>query len=109
MSRKKTKPNLLDQIAAGEDAPQRSSRPTTENVAPATPEPTKTQPKKIGNTYYLTQETSYQLEEAKLQLRRLTESKVSKSDIIEAALILAMEELSTRGGRSQLSILLSNY
>lgn len=64
-------------------------------------------PAKIKNTYYLSAETDSRLELARVTLRGLTGKKISKSDIIDAALRAGIDELDTRGSDSYLSILLS--
>lgn len=62
---------------------------------------------KVKNTYYLTQETDARLEMARVILRGITGKKLSKSEIIEAALVSALNELDTRGEQSYLAVLLS--
>ena len=62
---------------------------------------------KVKNTYYLTQETDARLEMARVILRGITGEKLSKSDIIEAALVSALNELDTRSEESYLAVLLS--
>lgn len=62
---------------------------------------------KKGNTYYLTEDTYWRLDAAKAKLRRMTGKNISKSDIVEAALLQAFGELDTRGNDSYLAILLS--
>ena len=62
---------------------------------------------KVKNTYYLTLATDQRLEFARVQLRQITGKKVSKSDIIEAALQSALDELQTRDSDSHLAIMLS--
>lgn len=62
---------------------------------------------KIKNTYHITQETTWRLEDAQLQLRRSTGEKLSKSEIIEAALILALDEYEEKKEASRIAILLA--
>ena len=62
---------------------------------------------KVKNTYYLTQETDARLEMARVILRRITGEKLSKSEIIEAALVIALNELDARNEESYIAVLLS--
>lgn len=62
---------------------------------------------KVKNTYYLTADTDYRLDLARAELRRITGEKVSKSDIIEAALKGALDDFEQTGRGSYLAILLS--
>lgn len=64
-------------------------------------------PQKVKNTFHITQETTWRLEDAQLELRRSTGEKLSKSEIIEAALILALNEYEAKKDNSQIAILLS--
>ncbi len=65
------------------------------------------EPPKVKNTYYLTTDTDQRLEYARVTLRRITGKKISKSDIIDAALQSAIGELETRESESHLAIMLS--
>ncbi len=60
---------------------------------------------KVKATFYLSQEAVDALEDAWLQLRRLSSdrSSVSKSAIVEAALEIALEELAKQGAESALA------
>jgi hypothetical protein len=63
--------------------------------------------KKKSNTYYLTEDTFWRLDEAKAKLRRMSGENISKSDIIEWALVIALDELDQRGEDSYLAIKIS--
>jgi hypothetical protein len=65
--------------------------------------------KKAKVTYYLSPETLDALEAGWLQLRRLASydrAKISKSLIVEASLLMALEELKDNAETSQLAIML---
>lgn len=67
---------------------------------------------KVKATFYLSPGTLDSLEEGKLQLRRMAGSEkrgqVSKSLIVELALQMALRELESKKGKSQLAIMLSS-
>ena len=66
---------------------------------------------KVKATYYLSPETLDELESAWLQLRRLAgqdkRGQVSKSLIVEASLLVALEELKAKAEKSQLASMLA--
>jgi hypothetical protein len=57
--------------------------------------------KKIRNTYSMEKETSFLLDDLKLQFRRLLEENVSKTEIIEAAIIVASKQFERHGDDSE--------
>ena len=80
-------------------------------VARKPPEPPKTSAdeERVKATYYLSQTALEGLDEAWLKLRRMARSrKISKSLIVETATLLAVEELETKGKKSQLASKLVN-
>jgi hypothetical protein len=79
---------------------------TMESSAKASISDTEYAPK-IRNTYSLTVETNRRLEYARATLRGITDKKVTKSDIIDASLRAALDELETRGPDSYIAIMLS--
>ncbi len=66
---------------------------------------------KKKSTLYFAPETMYALDEAKLQLRRMLEpdnlKAISKSSIAEAALLLALQDLTEKGKDSAIARLLA--
>lgn len=61
---------------------------------------------KIKNTYYLSADTDHRLEMARVTLRHMSGKKLSKSDILEGALRLALDDLESQGKDCPLAILL---
>lgn len=95
--RARIKQDIFDSTAQNEKQPDSKSSKADDSNEPV----------KKGNTYYLTEDTYWRLDAAKAQLRRMTGENISKSDIVEAALLQAFSELETRGDDSYLAILLS--
>lgn len=62
---------------------------------------------KVKNTYYFSPDTAFDLDSVQLELRRLTGKRLSKSEVIEAAMILAFQDWRERGEQSEIAILLS--
>lgn len=60
--------------------------------------------KKVRNTYSMDQETSYQLDEYKVKMRRLLDHNISKTEIVEAALLVAFREIERHGVKSDIAI-----
>ena len=63
---------------------------------------------KVKATFYLSAETTEALEELQLRLRRLARpgdrGQISKSLIVEQAILLALEEIEARGAKSQIAV-----
>ncbi len=57
--------------------------------------------KKIRNTYSMEKATSFLLDDLKLQFRRLLEDNVSKTEIVEAAIIVAARQFERYGDDSE--------
>ena len=83
---------------ARKPARQPDSKPTEQEIPEA---------EKIKATYYLSPETIDSLNQAWLQLRRLAKAEdkaqISKSLIVDRALLLAIEELEAKGAKSKLA------
>lgn len=88
--------------------PARSRKKPAPRRQKPTPEPSG---EKIKATFYLAEEAVDSLEEAWIQLRKMApkdkRGQVSKSMIIELALQMAIEELESKGERSQIAKKLS--
>lgn len=112
--RKKT-PSVLDELLGGAPAPdaQDTSIPVSQYTSkparqPASKTATEEKPKA---TYYLSPAAIEALDEAWLTLRKMARpqdrAQVSKSWIVERAILLAVEELQESGDRSRLAIQIS--
>lgn len=62
------------------------------------------EPPKVKNTFHFTEEAAFSLDELQLHLRRLTGKKLSKSEIVEEALMIAFDEWQTRKANSIIAI-----
>ena len=100
MSKRKKSPNMMDSFLGGNKVPASSSPATNKGRPPS-------EVVKVKNTYHLSLEVSEQLEMAKSTLRGMVDvskrGAVSKSLIIEAALLLALDELEQEGGSSRIA------
>lgn len=99
---------------AGKPASQDTGMPSKQHtgipVKPQASRPASTESseeERLKATYYLSPATLDALEEAWLQLRRMAGSggrgRISKSAIVEAAILQAVQELEAKEGRSQLA------
>lgn len=114
MSDRKETPDVLGSILGGPQEPEvePASKPEsqidrkTEKQKARKPEK-QTEPveePKIKATHYLKQSTLYKLEEALIQLRRATDNRgLSRYEIVEEALQMALDELEAKGEKSQLA------
>jgi hypothetical protein len=122
MTRKKT-PNVLGDLMGEEpEERQQSGKPANQQdskassrqaVRPAKRQAVKTLRQRLASedkvkvTLYLSPETAYALDGAKLELRRLVKpdnlKDVTKSSITEAAIVLALQDLEAKGNKSALA------
>ena len=126
MTKREETPNELGKLLGGGPPPEKPEQQAPPVSRPAI-KPAKLQPsrtasqrvkkppvlpisdKKAKATYYLFPETLDALEAGWLQLRRLASydrTKISKSLIVEASLLMALEELKDKAEKSQLAIML---
>ena len=86
---------------------QRAGRPARQQASKAAEEEPSGAEQKLKATYYLSPEAMDALEEAWLKLRKMAgqedRAKVSKSAIVETALLLAVAELEAKREQSQLA------
>ena len=106
MATRKKMPDVMAELLngnAGIPASQQADKP----VSRFTSTPASQQgEEKAKVTYYLDQQTVDALEEAKLQLRRLSpkeKRQISSSAIVDAALQIVFAELELEGAKSQLA------
>ena len=104
MSKRKETPDVLGSILGGQEEPERQP---ARKVASQRDRETEKQPEddpKIKATHYLRQSTLYRLEEGLIQLRRATGNRdLSRYEVVEQAVQMALEELEANGEKSQLA------
>ena len=112
MDNRKQTPDVLGQLMGGdpEERQQSGKASKRQNAKPSNQQSGKTLRQRLATegktkaTLYLSPETAYELELAKLELRRLVKpdnlKDVTKSSIAEAALILALQDLEAQGEES---------
>lgn len=114
MNKRKETPDILGDLLGGqptelpqEPAKKQDSKPAMASDGQQAEEPESEQAEKIKATYYLTLETLDRLEDGWLTLRRLADreqrTSISKSQIIETALQIALEGLEQQGPQSELA------
>jgi hypothetical protein len=94
MTKRKETPDLLDQI----QRQVTGKKPSKQQASKETP--------KVKNTYYFQQETSDRLDLLQVRLRQLTGEKLSKSEVIEAALLLALDDFDANRDQSDIATIL---
>lgn len=104
MSKKRIGENPLDSLIPEDAAEKRRSNTTERPNTSKTEKPNsgKNSEEKVKATYYMATGTEQRLEAAWMKLRRMTGRKVSKSEIVEAAIRRAVQELDDRGDESEL-------
>ena len=97
-------PGLPAEQLARKPARQPRAKPAKQQPAAKPPAPPADE-EKSKVTFYLSQEAIDALEDGWLQLRRLARERasVSKSGIVEQALLIALEELAGKGDESELA------
>lgn len=126
MADRKQTPNILNDLLGGAPRPadtsipvsQHTSKPVRQHTGKTARQPTsktESQPAsteqpapeeiKLKATYYLAPAAMDALDEAWLRLRKMAKARaqISKSWIVEQAILLAVEELTAKGDRSQLA------
>lgn len=114
MDKRKETPDILGDLLGGESprpsqepAKKQDSKPAMAGDGQRAEEPESEQGEKIKATYYLTLETLDRLEDGWLTLRRMADreqrTSISKSQIIETALQIALDGLEQQGPESELA------
>jgi len=103
MSKRKETPDVLGEVLGGQDEPEKQpARKTAKQRARKAEKQPEDDPK-IKATHYLRQSTLYRLEEALIQLRRATDNRgLSRYEVVEEAIQMALEELEAKGDKSKL-------
>jgi len=88
----------------GKPARHPARKPARQSTSTKAEQPSPEEPR-LKATYYLSPEAMEALDEAWLKLRKMakTRSQISKSLIVEQAILLAAEDLTAKGGQSQLA------
>ena len=103
MTKRKQTPDVLGDILGGQEEPeeQPARKPARQKARKTEKEP---EDPKIKATHYLRQSTLYRLDEGLLQLRRATDNRgLSRYEIVEEAIQMALDELEAEGDKSQLA------
>ena len=120
MADRKQTPDILGSVLGAEEepaapppakAPEEASKPAKQPRGKAAEEAREPAPAPSGEkakvTLYFAPETVEALEAGWLQLRRLIQTErrnqISKSSIVETALLIALEDLKKKGERSQIA------
>lgn len=98
MADRKRTPDILEDLLGGAHTP----RPEDTSIPVRAQAPAEA---KLKATYYLSSEALDALDHAWIMLRKITKSKaqISKSLIVEKAILLAVEELADKGAKSRLA------
>jgi len=131
MADRKRTPDILNDLLGGAPAPRpedtskpvsqptsipvshQAGKPATRQARKPARQPARVEPspeeEKLKATYYLSPEAMEALDEAWLRLRKMAKSRaqISKSLIVEQAILLAADDLTRSGGKSQLAGILA--
>ena len=104
MSKRQESPDLLIQaLGAGVDKPARQIARDTDKKRGRPPKPTEDEPR-IKATHALKASTMDRLDESLLKLRRELDNRgLSRYEIVEAAILLALDELDSKGAKSAIA------
>ena len=102
MSKRKATPNMMGNMLTGiSDTSEKTPAP------PPAPAEDAYTPPPVKGTYYISPDADDALEEARRTLRRLLQPDrkhdVTKSKIVDAAILMAVQELRERGAESALA------
>lgn len=103
MSKSRIGSNPLDSIIppGGENAEsQRAGEPASQHTSKTHSDQPGEAGQKVKATFYLAPEVEEALEATWMQLRRITGRKVSKSELVEAALKALASDVAQKGARS---------
>lgn len=102
MADRRETPDILGAVLGG-DPPKATSKPAKRRASKPVDQPAS---KPVKATFYLSTETLDAMEDGLHQLRKLAgkdRSRVTKSALVEAALVAALKDLEKKGPASQLA------
>ena len=107
MSKRKATPSLMDNMLTGAPADAPAAASPADTAPPPAPAEDAYTPPPIKGTYYISPDADDALEEARRTLRRLLQPDrkhdVTKSKIVDAAILMAVQELREKGAESALA------